>query len=278
MPEQEFDAAPGERPRRVLAQPRCELTLEHTLAAVYEDDAQFRERDRAIHPFACATEEVVDLGDHLGAREAAPGDDEREHLPAKFDVLFHGCLLEHVDEVVAEADRVGERLERERVLGQPRLTAKVGHGAERHDEAVVGDHRRAGQDAGAESNGARLDVDTLDLADVDPRRGEQPAKWSDGVDDAHAPGHDLSEHRLEDEVVLTVDDADLDGRTPSAQPLKLQRSVDAAEAAAEDHDPVRRCAHTVPLRPYSRTAAAAVRARLARLRNGLDGSRSLGYA
>ena len=74
------------------------------------------------------TNEIVQLGDDLDARKPAPRHHERQQLLAQLRIVaFDIRLFQGADHVAAQLQRVGEVLERQRVLGKPRQPAKVGH-------------------------------------------------------------------------------------------------------------------------------------------------------
>ena len=138
--------------------------------------------------------------------------------------------------MVPEVQRVCEVLEGERVLGQPAQAAEIGHVAEREDEVVVLEDVVARQEARRERDRLRREVDLLHLADVHVRSRQEMRERAHHVGEPDAAGHDLGEHRLEDEVVLAIDERDLDVLVLAEQLLERLRGVDAAEAAAEDDD------------------------------------------
>ena len=75
------------------------------------------------------------------------------------------ALLEHVDHVVADAHRVGERLERQRVLGQAGDAAEVGDVAERENEVIErAAHAVWGVSPAPSVTTRRVEIDALDLA------------------------------------------------------------------------------------------------------------------
>jgi hypothetical protein len=70
------------------------------------------------------------------------------------------------------------------------------------------------------------------------RAREQLAQRADRVEDADVAGDHLREHRLEDEVVLAIDQRHRHRRALRRVALQRQRRVHAAEAAAQ-HDHAR---------------------------------------
>ncbi len=200
-----------------------------------------------------AADEVVELGHYLDAGKAAARHDEGEQLAAQLRVvLLDRRLFEGVDDVVAQGERVAEVLERECVFGEAPQPAEVRDVAEREHQMVVvqdvlvrAEPRRGRDRAVAEVNG-------LDLADVQVRARQQPADGADHVRDADRAGDHFGQHRLEDEVVLLIDQHDLEIVAPPERLLKLLRRVDPGEPAAEnDHALTCAFAHTCHL-PFSR--------------------------
>ncbi len=84
---------------------------------------------------------------------------------------------------------------------------------------------------------------------VEVRARAEPPDRRDRVDDADAAGDYLWEHRLEDHVVVAVDEPELDAAASQFTPeelLERQRRVDAAEAAAKDEDSNGPVSHAAP--------------------------------
>jgi hypothetical protein len=204
LPEHQLDALLGQRARRVSGQVRRELALEHAPAAVHEDHPRLPRRDRAVGARG-RPHEVVQRRRHLRAREAAAGDHEREHRAAQVGIVHRRALLEHVDDVVADAHRVGERLERQRVLGQAGDATEVGHVPQREHQVIEPQLVRLRGQPRAKGDHAPLEIHRLDLAHEQLRARQQLAQRADGVEDAHVAGDHLRQHRLEHEVVLAVD-------------------------------------------------------------------------
>ena len=82
-----------------------------------------------------AAHEVLDLAGGLDTGEAGAADDEGElRLPLVRVGLELGAL-EHLDDPVAEGERIGQRLHADRVLGDAGDAERGGLAAERDDEA-----------------------------------------------------------------------------------------------------------------------------------------------
>ena len=186
-----------------------------------------------------APDEVVQLGHHLDAREAASRHHEGEELLAQPRVvLLDGGLFQGADEVVAQVERVLQVLEGQRVLGQPAQATEVGDRAECEHQVVVAELVRVRQEARRGGDGPPLEVDRLHLADVQLGSWDELADGADQVGEPDGAGDDLGQHGLEDEVVLLADEHDLEVALPGQQLLQAARGEDAAESAAQDDDPL----------------------------------------
>src|SRR5204862_4016623 len=133
--------------------------------------------------------------------------------------------------------RVAEVLERQRVLGEPRLTGEARDVAERDHEVVVLERALARAEARRGCHALLVEVDSVHGAGVEVRAWAEPPDRRDRVEEADAAGDDLGQHRLEHDVVVAADEPELDAATPDLALQKLlerQRRVDASEAAAED--------------------------------------------
>jgi hypothetical protein len=178
--------------------------------------------------------EVVQRRRRLGPGEAAACHHERQHRATRLCVRDDRCLLQDVDHVIADAHRVGERLERQRMLGQSGDSPEVGDVAERHHEMIEGELVGLRREPGAEPHHTPIDVHALDLAHEQLSVRKQLAQRTDRVENADVAGDHLCQHWLEYEVVLAVDQRHLDRRALRGQPFQMERGVHAAEAAAQD--------------------------------------------
>jgi hypothetical protein len=86
--------------------------------------------------------EVVQTTGHLGAGEAAPGDHTGQHGPPFGLVGLRTGAFEHVDDVIAQPSRVGERLEVECLVLDVSESQIVGDRPQRQDEMVEWHLRR----------------------------------------------------------------------------------------------------------------------------------------
>jgi hypothetical protein len=137
--------------------------------------------------------------------------------------------LPELQDVVLQANRVGQGVHREGVLGRARDAEELGAGAERQDEVVVPQRR---QSLAPHLAPGEIDRGHLRLVDGGARVVvEQVAQGVPFRRRLEQVGGDLVEQRLERVIVVLVDDGDVDVGT-----AELAGGTDAAEAAAEnDH-------------------------------------------
>ena len=82
-----------------------------------------------------APDEVLDLARRLDPAEPGAADDERELRLPLFGVALEVGTLEHLDDPVAEGERIGQRLHADRVLGDALDPERGRLAAERDDQA-----------------------------------------------------------------------------------------------------------------------------------------------
>ena len=170
-------------------------------------------------------DEVVELGGDLDAGEPAARHHEGHQATARVPIGLHGRFFEQVQDVVAEVQRVADRLERHSVLRPPGHPAEGGDVAEREHEMVERQDDGAQTRAGRQGHRPPVEVDARDLARVQRRSRAQPAQWRDRIDDADARRHNLGDERLKDEVVLAAGQRHLDVRPPAQPALEVHRRV-----------------------------------------------------
>ena len=145
-------------------------------------------------------------------------------------------LLERAQDPAADLARVGERLQPGRHV-RPLVAAEVAvRRAGRHDQRVVAERDRLAV-RGERVRLAGVEVEAGDVGEQHARVGlaaEDAAQRRGDLALGEDAGRHLVEQRLEQVVVRPVDERDLDGR--AAERLG---GVQAAEAAADDQDPVR---------------------------------------
>ena len=75
-------------------------------------------RDLRVEAAPHAPDEVLDLAGRLDAAEAGAADDEGQLRLPLVGVRLEVGALEHLDDPVAERERIGQRLHADRVLGR----------------------------------------------------------------------------------------------------------------------------------------------------------------
>jgi hypothetical protein len=181
-------------------------------------------------------DEVVELGRHLDSRETSAGDHEGEEALPNVGIRFDGGFLQRMENMVAQRKGVPQVLERQGMFLESWNLSKTRGVAEGHDEMVIVQsrglvvHPRGGDDRSSAK------VDLLDFPGVQPHSRAEPPDRNDRVQNSDAAGDDLGKQRLEDEVVLAINEGDLDAWiTPEAFAQGHCR-IDPPEAAAEDED------------------------------------------
>ncbi len=183
-----------------------------------------------------ATDEVVELRCAFHAAEAASHDDEGEQGAFQRGIRLNRRLLQRVDRVVAEVERIAEVLEGQCMLAEARDSAQIGDIAEREDQVVIGDVVGHWLEAGAGRDHTVLEIHGFHRPHMDAGVPQQPPEGTHRIEDPDAAGDDLRQHRLVHEVVVAVDQRDVEVVLPAAQLLESPGGVDAGETAAQDQD------------------------------------------
>jgi hypothetical protein len=186
---------------------------------------ELRERARGLDPGWAAADDDDVQGAVLDQRRFAIG-------------RFPG-----LQDMVLQADRVGERVQRKGMFLRSLDTEEVDLGAEPEDEVVVGQGLEL-----TETDLARVEIDRRDRVLVNARVRLLVDEVANRVADCRLldqPRRHLVQERLEGVVIVLVDEDDLDVAL-----LELLRGADAREAAADDQDAgapvtVEFCAHEV---------------------------------
>ncbi len=206
---------------------------EHVRRRVEQQHARGGRIDVAVVVLEDAVGQQRDLPGELNA--GGPGADDRERQPRR---LLCGVVvllgdLERAEDPRAHAARVVERLHPRSDL-RPLVVSEVGvRGAGRDDQRVVRDLLDL---VGDHPHRALLEVDVVDDAEQHAHialLAEHRAQRRRDLPRRQHAGRDLVEQRLEQMLVVLVDQRDLDR-------LVLERldGADAAEAAADDDDAV----------------------------------------
>ena len=98
----------------------------------------------------------------------------------------------------------------DRVLGHPRDQVKVGHAPDGDDQRVVVDRRDRAAQPAREHDGPVHGVDRGDVTDLHLTVGQHPPQRYDDVGRLDRPRDDVGQQRLEDEVVVAIEEQDLD--------------------------------------------------------------------
>ena len=181
-----------------------------------------------------AVGQLGDLAGQLHAGRAGSDDDEGQKALALGRVIGHLCLLEGGQDGGADLQGVIQRLHARGELGEV-VVAEVGLvGASGDDEGVVGDDALGARKI--RGDGLAVDVDVSNFAVDEVGVVLAIQQLADGGCDVRGgdqAGGDLVEHRLEQVVILLVDDRDIDIRV-----LQLLNGRQAAEASADHNDVV----------------------------------------
>ena len=167
-------------------------------------------------------DEVGQLGERLDTRVAGADEDERQPSQPLLLVEFRVGSLELFEHVVAQVDRIGERLEREAVLGETRDRQRPRHRAEGEHEVVPADRPLL-----PDGRGLRLDVDALDAPEQELGVRAHDAQRHDGVPRLERARGGLGQQRRVEHEVLRADD-----RRPASP--QQPGDIRAREAAADD--------------------------------------------
>ena len=191
--------------------------------------------DVAVGAAQAVEEDIVFSGD-LDTGEVAADDDPAQQPAAALGIRFGLGLLEEPDGAVAEADGVGEAFHAEAMLGEPGDGRQAGDAAEGDDEMVVGNGSR-GFSQPAISTATVLAVKSMPVARPIRKCGplEKRTDGNDRVPRFEAAGPGFDEERIEDEVIVPVDEKDV-GLVGAELPFERLDAIGAGIAAAEDDD------------------------------------------
>jgi hypothetical protein len=209
--------------RRVVAEPPRDLRQD-LRRRVDEHPALARLAERRVVA-ECIPDEVGEFGERLDARVAGADEDEGELVLAVRLVRRRRGGLQPAQDVVAEVDRVRERLEAAPVVGEAGDRERPRDGAERDDEVGVAqvDEALARLDLDAATRGVVVDRAAEDELRV---RAHHPER-DDDVPRLERPRGGLGEHRRVEHEVLEAD------HRRAALPEQA-RDVRPREPAAED--------------------------------------------
>ena len=123
--------------------------------------------DLRVEAASHAPDEVLDLAGRLDPAEAGAAHDEGELRLPLVGVGLELSPLEHLDDPIAECERIGECLHADRVLGDALDAERRRLAAERDDERVVVQPMRVAV-AAQHGHHLAIQVDRLDVARSPP--------------------------------------------------------------------------------------------------------------
>jgi hypothetical protein len=138
--------------------------------------------------------------------------------------------------VVAQVDKVADRLRLQCVFGQTGESRKVRDRAERDDEIVRLQHHLVALAVQAQRHPPVYRVDRLDLARVDRDPRKDLAERDQHMLRLQHAGDDLRHQPVPDFDVLAADNRDVDLVAPPTMFDELAGAADASVPAAEDQD------------------------------------------
>ena len=233
-PEAQLDPAGDQLVAGVAGQPVAQLGQD-ALARVDQHEAGLAGADVG-EVAEDAVDQVEEAGHGLGAGEAAAGDDEGEPAAPLGRVGLVVGLLEPPEDVVAQPPRVLEGGQGEGVGGHPGQVAEVGHRPHGQHQLVVRQGLQGVAPAQVDDPPVGVDAEHLAPAEAGPGAGRpQRHPHVAGLDRA---GRDLGQHRREQQVVALADQGHVQPGGPGEELLEAAGGADAAEPAAEDHDPL----------------------------------------
>ena len=196
--------------------------------------------DLGVVAAADAPHEVLQLPGRLDAREAGPAHDERQLRPALRGVLFQLRALEHLDQPVAEAERLAQGL-------HPGRVGRDAGDAERVRLAAHGEHQRVVVQAVSVAiapqhlDHLHVEIHPLHLGRDAPgaRPLHHPAQRADHVARLEGSRGDFGQEGREQHEVVLVDQPDFDVLTLAQAALQRAGGRDPGEATTQDQDAVR---------------------------------------
>ena len=208
------EAAPDELPGRVLAEPSAKVVQDVVGGVGQEPSSGDVAEGRVVA--ARVAHEVLELGHRLDARVAAADEDERQPPLAFAWIVDCRGELELLEHVVSQVDRLGDRLEPDRMLDQPRDRRRARDRAQRDDERVELLLERIALDR-LHRRRASGHVDRRRAAQEQPRTRAHDAHGHDGVARLDRAGRRLRKKRRVEHVVARVDQRHLDLPCPLSE-------------------------------------------------------------
>jgi hypothetical protein len=184
------------------------------------------------------SELVVDeggqLAEQLDAHQSTPNADDSQELSPASRVRLDVRLLEQLDDVISQKERVGDRLECARVL-RPGDQPHVGPRAERDDDMVVR-QLADGPFGPGDANDLSLDVHLLHGRLDEASAAETRADWLRAVAELQHAGARLEEQWRKEEEVVAADERDLDLPLPGERTLQMASGRKTGNTTPEDDD------------------------------------------
>ena len=182
-----------------------------------------------------ALDEVIELGHQLDARKSAARHHERQQLLAHQGVGFDIGLFQHLNQVIPQGQRVGQRAEGLAVLDHAGHAEKVRDAAECDHQVVVGQLELARAEAGADGDHLAGQVDGFHFAHDQLRVRAQVADGRYDVGQSDRAADDFGKHGLIDPVILLVHQ--LNGGFAGLQDfLQAAGHINSREAPAQNQD------------------------------------------
>src|SRR5919109_745798 len=150
---------------------------------VKQDDADLGRVDAPEAPRACP-HEVVQLCDGFDTGEPAAGDHECEERAAELGVRLDVRFFERMDGMVPQEQSIPEVLERQGVLGEPRLAPEARDVTDRNDKVIIFELVGPRTKAGAHRHGLAVKINRLRLPSVEVGVRAESADRRDCVEDS----------------------------------------------------------------------------------------------
>src|SRR5437867_5374328 len=143
-------------------------------------------------------------------------------------------LLERMNHVIADKERVAQVLERNGVLRQSAQPAKISDVAKCQHQMIVRKDIRVWVKTRSRRDCLILDINRLDLAHMEVRARQHPANWANGIEHANAARDNFCQHWLKHEIVLFIDQQNFQIVAPAQRLFQMHSGIDTAKAAAQN--------------------------------------------
>ena len=183
-------------------------------------------------------QKIVHLRNAFDAGKSASRHDECQEALAAFGIAFRLRFFEHADELIAQIQRVTEILERTRVLAHAWNLRIIEPGPHGDHEMIVAQGEGRRPNARTQRYRARDGIDRLDVARIKICAGRHPPDRGDDMVEFNRARDHLRQQRLENDVVLPIDERDF-GLFQFAlreHLAKMDCDIDSAESAAKNEN------------------------------------------